>query len=441
VLHSARRQRQAACRCGSGRLLSACCLPWEEAFQRLISRLLAFVTRPRIRRQEDRAAGLFWNTERPLQPGKGRAAAESLRFLEWFLHDRPTPHGKGPLLGEFADAAAGLSTREEALLFGLLLAPVRPYEVTESAGPRGSVVKDLLSGAERAVGPYGFAVPPIRSDVLICRLVPCGRLARPGAGLLVLPAASRQELLAYARTVYQMARPARHVSLEDFLDTASHLFQHYFLLRGKSQGGRAEETLRRVPFAPGRVRFQGKELKRIRASLERDPELERQAETGEEVRYAWIDLERAVTRAMVSVRLDEIQVTADTREDLTEAEAFLETCLRGLVEFVGREAAEGMDTGEDAAARRESGAPGTAFLRTVLDRWADSPSPFLDDRTPREAARSRTGRQQVAAALLGLEREMARQKRLGRAWADVSGLREQLDLPTTAPPGPRRKRA
>lgn len=440
-MHSARRQRQAACRCGSGRLLSACCLPWEEAFQRLISRLLAFVTRPRIRRQEDRAAALFWNTERPLQPGKGRAAAESLRFLEWFLHDRPTPHGKGPLLGEFADAAAGLSTREEALLFGLLLAPVRPYEVTESAGPRGSVVKDLLSGAERAVGPYGFAVPPIRSDVLICRLVPCGRLARPGAGLLVLPAASRQELLAYVRTVYQMARPARHVSLEDFLDTASHLFQHYFLLRGKSQGGRAEETLRRVPFAPGRVTFQGKELKRIRAGLDRDPELERQAETGEEVRYAWIDLERAVTRAMVSVRLDEIQVTADTREGLTEAEAFLETCLRGLVEFVGREAAEGMDTGEDAAARRESGAPGTAFLRTVLDRWADSPSPLLDDRTPREAARSRTGRQQVAAALLGLEREMARQKRLGRAWADVSGLREQLDLPTTAPPGPRRKKA
>jgi len=441
VSHSARRQRQAACPCGSGRLLSACCLPWEEAFQRLISRLLTFVARPRIRRQEDRAAALFWNTERPLQPGKGRAAAESLRFLEWFLHDRPTPHGKGPLLGEFADAAAGLSTREEALLFGLLLAPVRPYEVTESAGPRGSVVKDLLSGAERAVGPYGFAVPPIRSDVLICRLVPCGRLARPGAGLLLLPAASREELLAYVRTVYQMARPARHVSLEDFLDTASHLFQHYFLLRGRSQGGRAEETLRCGPFASGRARFRGKESRRIRAGLDRHPELERQAETGEEVRYAWIDLERAVTRAMVSVRHDEIQVTADTREDLTEAEDFLETCLRGLVEFVGREAAEGMDTGEDAAARRESGAPGTAFLRTVLDRWADSPSPLLDDRTPREAAKSRMGRQQVAAALLGLEREMARLKRLGRAWVDVSGLREQLDLPSAAPPGPRRKRA
>jgi hypothetical protein len=441
VSRSARRQRQAACLCGSGRLLFACCLPWEEAFQRLISRLLAYAAHPLIRRQEDRAASLFWNTERPLQVGKGRAAAENLRFLEWFLHDQPTPRGSGPLLAEFADTAAGLSTREEALLFGLLLAPVRPYEVTESAGLRGSVVKDLLTGAERAVGPFGFAVPPIRSDVLICRLVPCGRLARPGAGLLVLPAASREELLAFLRTAYQMARPARHVSLEDFLDTASHLFHHYFLLRGRSQGGRAEETLRCGPFAPGRIRFRGKESRRIRAGLDRHPELERQAETGEEVRYAWIDLERAVVRAMVSVQHDEIQVTADTREDLTEAARFLETCLRGLVEFVGQEAAEGMDTGEDAAARRESGAPGTAFLRKVLDRWADSPSPLLDDRTPREAARSRTGRQQVAAVLLGLEREFVRLRRLGRAWADVSGLRQQLDLPPAASPGPRRKKA
>ena len=439
--HSARRQRQAACPCGSKRLLSACCLPWEEAFHRLISRLRAFAARPRIRRQEDRAAALFWNTDRPLQPGKGREASESLRFLEWFLHDQPTPHGKGPLLGEFADAAAGLSTLEEALLFSLLLAPVRPYEVTESSGLRGSVVKDLLTGAERAMGPFGFAVPPICSDVLICRLVACGRLARPGVGLLVLPAASREELLAYLRTTYQMARPARHVSLEDFLDTASHLFHHYFLLRGRSQGGRAEETLRCAPFAPGRARFRGKESRRIRAGLDRHPELERQADTGEEIRYAWIDLERAVTRAIVSVRHDDIQVTADTREDLTEAEDFLETCLRGLVEFVGREAAEGTDTGEDAAARRESAAPGTTFLRAVLDRWADSPSPLLDDRTPREAAKSRTGRQQVAAALLGLEREMVRQKRLGRAWADLTALRDQLDLPSVASPGPRRKRA
>ncbi|HSD50783.1 MAG TPA: hypothetical protein VLG48_05190 [Candidatus Methylomirabilis sp.] len=439
---SSRLQRHASCPCGSGRILSACCLPWEEAFQRLIARLVAFVARPRIRRQENRAAGLFWNTERPLQPGKGQAAAENLRFLEWFLHDEPTPRGRGPLLGEFADTAVGLCAREEELLFGLLLAPVRPFEVTESADPRGVlVIKDLLAGAERAMGPFGFTAPPIRSDVLICRLVSCGRLARPGAGLLVLPAASREEVLAYVRTAYRMARPARHVSLEDFLDTSTHLYHHYFLLRGKSQGGRAEETVPRASFAPGWRDYRGKDPARIRASLDRQMELERQTGSRGEVRYAWIDLERAVIRATVSIRQDEIRVTADTGEDLSGAAQFLETCLRSLVEFVGGETLESEDAGWDATPRRASVAPGTAFLARVLDRWPDSPCPLLEDRTPREAVNSRTSRRQVADILLGMEREFDRLKRLGRAWADLAALREQLDLPTAAAPGPRRKKA
>jgi hypothetical protein len=439
---SSRLQRHAFCPCGSGRILSACCLSWEEAFQRLVSRLVTFVARPRIRRQESRAASVFWNTERPLQTGKGQAAAENLRFLEWFLHDQPTARGRGPLLGEFADAAVDLTAREEEVLFGLLLAPARPYEVTESADPRGViVVKDLLAGAERAVGPFGFAVPPIRSDVLICRLVPCGRLVRPGAGLLVLPAGSRQEMLAYVRTAYRVARPARHVSLEDFLDTAVHLYHHYFLLRGKSQGGRAVETLPRASFAPGWRSYRGKDPARIRASLDRQMELEGQAGTEGEVRYSWVNLERAVTRATVSIRLDEIRVTADTREDLAGVAHFLETCLRGLVEFAGEEAAEDTDAAEDAAPRQASVAPGTAFFNRVLDRWPDSPSPLLENRTPREAVKSRTGGQQVAGILRGLERDFDRLRRLGRAWADLAALREELNLPSAAPPDSHRKRA
>jgi hypothetical protein len=442
VAPASRLQRHASCPCGSGRILSACCLPWEEAFQRLISRLLAFVARPRIRRQENRAASLFWNTERAHQPGKGQAAAENLRFLEWFLYDQPTPRGRGPLLGEFADTAAGLCAREEELLFSLLLAPVRPYEVTESADPRGVlVIKDLLAGAERAMGPFGFAALPIRSDVLICRLVPCGRLARPGPGLLILPAASREEVLAFVRTAYRVARPARHVSLEDFLDTGAHLYHHYFLHRGKSQGGRAEETVPRAPFAPGWRSYRGKDPARIRASLDRQMELERQAGARGEVRYVWIDLEHAVARAIIAIRPDEIRVTADTGEDLRGAAQFLETCLRSLVEYVGEEIAEAEEAGGDATPRGASGPPGAGFFARFLGRWPDLPCPLLQDRTPREAVKSRTGRQQVADILLGLEREFDRLRRLGRAWVDLTALREELGLPSAASPGPRRKKA
>jgi hypothetical protein len=350
-----------------------------------------------------------------------------LRFLEWFLQDYSPRRGGGTLLGAFAEAAVGLSPQEEHLLLASLLVPVRPYEVTDTSGG-WVIVTDLLTGGQQAVGPFGLPGPWIRSDLLICRLLPVGRLIRPGGSLLLLPAACREELLAYLRVTYQVARPARHLSLEDFLDGSPHLYHHFFLLRGRTLGGRAEETLRRAAFSPGRLTYRGEETSRVRAALDRQLELERDEVTGGEVRYAWIDRDRALTRASVLVRPLEVQVSADTQEDLAAAKDFLDTCLRGLIQPTGEQADEAAAFLRNEATPRRPGVPGTAFLMRILDGWADTPSPLLDDRTPRDAVKSRTGRQQVATLLLDVERDMARQKRLGRAWANVTPLREELHL-------------
>lgn len=439
---SLRVQRHAPCPCGSRRKLAACCLPWEEAFHRLMARLVTFAATPPVSRQAEDAAAIFWNTERPIQPGKGQAAAGSLRFLEWFLQDYLPRRARAPLLGEFADGAAGLSLQEEDLLFGLLRSPVRAYEVTEVLGHRGVTLKDLVGGGENLVGPLGPGDPPIRSDVLVCRLLPLGRLTRPGAGLLLLPAECRGEMLAYLRTAYQLARPARHISLEDFLDSSAYLYHHFFLLRGRSLGGRARETLRRATFALGQVTYRATDARRIQAGLDRQQELERGEGAGTEIRYVWIDPERAIGRATLLVRAGEVTVTADTSEDLADARRFLETCLRGLIHpLVERRTESTPDaprTPPRELARTGPRPGGAAFFARILDRWPDTPSPLLNDRTPRQACGSRAGRQQVAALLLSLERDFARQKRLGRAWADVTPLREQLDLLPVVSSGPTR---
>jgi len=429
-----RPQRQAVCPCHSGRRLVDCCLPWEEALQRLLSRLLVFAEMPGVRRHEADAAAIFWNTQRPLQPGKDQSAVKSLRFLEFLLHDHAVGRGSGSLLNEFADAAGGLPPQEESLLLASLLAPVRAHEVMEMLGARSILLKDLLTGAERRVGPLGLADPPIRSDIVVCRLLPLGRLTRPGASYLVLPAAGREEMLVYLRTAYRLARPARHVSLEDFLDGAAHLYHHFFLLRGRDLGGRARETLRLVPFAPRRLTYRGTDLARVRAVLERQTNLERDAGTGEEACYAWVDPERAIVRATFLPRSGEVEVRADAPQDLADAAAFLETCLRGLIQPLGGHPAGAHAADGGTASRSPSGPPGTAFLSRVLDRWPDTASPLLNDRTPREACRSRGGRERVAAILLNLERDLARLKRLGRPSIDLAAVREQLHL-TPSPPG------
>lgn len=405
-------------------------MPWEEALRRLASRLLAFAQSSPARRKEARARALFWNAEEAPSPARLDAAGH-LRFLEWFLHDYVSPRDESPVLGAFADQAPGLSSMEEQLLLTMLLTPVRAFEVVEVREPRGVAVKDLLAGGECVMGPLGLPLHLIHSDIAVCRLLSVGRLKRPGIGLLRLPARGRAEMLAYLRTVYRLSRVGRHISLEDFLDQSPHLYHHFNLLRGEDLGAEAQGTIRVTPFAPGWARLRGADAGRIRAVLERQPALEWLDDGEAGMRYAWVDLQSGVARAELALNVNEILVRADTREDLAQACALLLTSLRGLVEPAGAGDLEAsVGGGEESAPARPWGA---SFLTRMLGRWAETPSPLLRNRAPRELCKSPARRQEVAALLVGLERDLARQKRLGRAWVDTTPLREQLGIPVAPP--------
>jgi len=423
--------RQSPCPCGGRRPLAACCLPWEEAFQRLTTRLTAFAETPAVRRLEAPAAEVFWSPEGAASGRTDRTAARHPAFAEWLLLDYIAPRRKGPLLGEYADRAEGLGTQENQLLFSLLLTPVRAYEVTESPTLRGVRVKDLLTGSEHLMGPLGFPDGVIRSDICVGRLVPLGRLGRPGISLLRLPPGSQAEMLAYLRATYRMARPGRHLSLEDYLDGAAHLYHQFFLDRGRDLGGRVHRTCRWAAFAAGRAVYRSQESARIRAALDRQPELERTGEDEAGVRYVWIDPRLGVTRATLRLDSEGIQASAETREDLDTIKEFLETSLRGLIQPGGAPQDPAAAPPSDATETKQDPA-GTAFLRRVMARWPDIVLPALGDQSPREACESPAGREAVAHLLVGLERDMARQKRIGRAWGEVEPLWEALALPPTA---------
>ncbi|MBI4537006.1 MAG: hypothetical protein HY712_03490 [candidate division NC10 bacterium] len=422
--------RQGDCPCGSGAGRAACCLPWEEAYQRLLARLLAFAEAPEIRRAAEAAAGLFWGTE---EPGaiRRRTGAE-LCFLEWFLQDY-TPEGRsGTYLAAFADRVGELPWLEAQLLLGLLLAPMRVYEVAESPSERGLPLKDLLTGEERVLGPFGIGRQSIRSDLLVCRAVPFSRVARAGMGILRLPAGSREELSAYVRMAYRVSRSPRHVSLEDFLDGNPHLYHHFFLAQGGGTGAEAWQTVRGLRYAPGRLVYRVEDAARLRAALRRQsailPEAPRERGEG----YRWTDPQWGIVRARLVLAASEMTVWTETREDLAAAAEFVGRILQGLVRAVACE------PGTVAPPPTWPGAPGAerggrSFLRRALAAWPDVPLPALGERSPRQAAPLPALRRSVASLLGGLERDLARQKRLGRAWVDVSDLWGSLGIVELAP--------
>lgn len=429
-----RAQRHAACACGRGHPFAACCAVWEEAFQRLAARLVAFAHLPAVRQRVGEAETVFDPA------GVHRDPAQRLRdhrFLEWFLHDFEPEAGRGTLLGEFADRIEPLPWHEAQLLLGLLLAPLRGYQVADALGLRGLLLRDLASGAEGPAGPLGVPDTAIRSDLLVGRLIGLGAGRRPGLTLLRLPATAREELMAYLRAAYRMARPGRHVSFEDFLDGGAHLYQHFFESRGRALAGEAIGTVRPEAHAPGRARYAVRDEARVRAVLARQPEVEAQANEADA--FTWLDLASGTARARLGLAGQRLEIAADTREALRDVRRFVENALRGLIELPPElePGPPGPSLGEPAGRVR-----GMAFLRRVLAQWPDTPAAALQGRTPRAALGTRAGRQEIANLLLALERDLARQKRLGRAWADVTPLREALGLgdepPPAAPRGARR---
>jgi len=393
-----------------------------------MARLAAFAATDAVRRLRPRAVSVFWNEEAPEAVGRRKSAGSDACFAEWMLQDYVAPKRTGPLLGEFADTATDIGAAEEQVLLAMLLTPLRAFEVTEAPGPRGAPVKDLLGGAEDVLGPLGVPEGLIRSDICVGRLVPVGRLRRPGVGLLRFPPGSQGELLAYLRAAYGLSRPGRHVSLEDYVDGATHLYHHFFLERGRDLGARTHRTCRWSPLAPGRVIYRGPEAARIRAALARQAALELIEGVEARVRYVWVDRTLGVAVGAVVWQGDHLEAGAETEEDLARLTEFLEACLRGLVQRVPGDAMPAGGQVSQAAPRAESGPAGTAFIQRMLERWADAPSAALSGQTPRETCGSESGRDEVTRVLLGLERDMARQKRLGRAWRDVGPLWEQLHL-------------
>ncbi len=425
---SGRQNRRGPCPCERGAPLAACCLPWEEAFQRLTARLVGYAEGPELSSHHARAAAVFWNMEPPRRPPAHGGFGGRLHFLEWLLHGYQPSRQGGPPLARFADAAAGLTPHEEDLLLALLLAPMRLYEVTEPRGWRGLLLRDVQAGTEHSIGPLTLRTPPIRGDLLIARLLSAGRLGRPGLSVLLLPGGAREELLAYLRTAFRLTQTGRHVSLEDFLDRSTYLYHHFHLLRGRALGGRVVETVRPFAYAPAATHYRGTDAARIRAVLDRQSDLEPAPGHPGEHTYAWIERGTGCVRASLHLSRPTLLIRADTAEDAAEIRRLVEDWLRGLLE---ESAEEHRAVAADARAeseRAERGPAGSRFVRRVLARWAGTPHPALGDRAPLEVCGSRRGRQQAEALLALLERDLARSKRQGGVWAETGAVREALGL-------------
>jgi len=406
--------RSAPCACGSRRAFRACCERWNTGLQRVLSRVAAFVEQPELRDIRSAAATTYPYTE------------ESPAFWEWFLCDYAPPRRAGSVLASYADAEGDASVEEQAALRAVLFTPARPYQAIEAARSSGLVLKDVLSGSEATLGLPFVPAGTIPSDVVVSRAVPIGRFRRPLICWLVFPPSVQTDLVAYLRGAYRLLQTGRHVAIDDFADMHGDLYHAFLAQPGRE--ARVLATARLEPWAPAQVQYACSSVRRASAALDREPALERQLEDADaDRRYVWWGGPAGST-GTVALRADVISASANTRRDLVQIRQLLETGLKGLITFI----AEGPAPPDVPSASDGQRPAGRAFLDRMLANWPDLELPALDGHSPRAACATTRGQHAVVRLLVDLERDLAHQKRIGRAWVDPSGLWETLGL--TRPP-------
>ncbi len=444
--------------------LAANVLYWErgrlrQALPLVVSRCMAFSAMTRFDDDLIAAVREFYGLELDVATAEAEILEdedERVRFFPWFLWDWRADSGL-PTVAERFLAEADHDRYEARLLEALCGSYVGFFEALEDAGPRGVVLRDMLTGEDIHVADEGLAGDLFARNVLQARLL---RVPTDSGSTTVLVDAVYACLPSQARAA--IAVELATMTGDDETKKSG---------RDRGHGGELIDRVDRIKsFTPELLHF-GDQLME---NLARPPEahngegdalilcitsipaaaLGGELDTGPiarserfvrlhvEGRQLYVFMVGAETRGWLEVRGSGLILGANSSSRLDALEA-------ALGEVIERPIARRMRVMEDfhtavqrwaeegggsrwLRADREVREATVAWLHTWARHWLDMPSAALADKTPREAVRDSAGRARVEAMLERFE-ELTRghlATGLGAEAPRLETLRAQLGLST-----------
>jgi hypothetical protein len=448
--------RNDPCSCGSGKKYKKCCLltagvpsgAYTDA-ERVSAQLALGRFGWRHEFDGDRAIAelRFWGSALDIVSEDERAEVEDQGvafFQDWFTTDFRLANGQ-TLVDLFLERqGAGLRSGERRYLERLRLTHLRPYEVLAVRLDEGFDLLDLWASKRVPVHERLATRQVVQWNVLVARVMlgPKGVPVIDGLPYLY-PAGAKDALMKELRSVHRTFRRRVRGDDVDFFKRCGSLFFLWWI----------EHVI-----APSRVEVrtaEGDEIVfahavfdiRDRAALDRalagHPDLHRQDDGS----YAWHEPgdNEEFRRGLGAFVLDTKRVVLETtsKPRVERGRAFLESLAGEAVRYRATrfEGVEAAMERRPARARRETDEIPPEVQAEVIGAyydehyrtWVDTPLPALGGRTPRAAARSKTGRPRVIALLKDMESLSARQRLEGHRAYDFGWMWGELGL---ARPGP-----
>lgn len=315
-----------------------------------------------------------------------------------------------------------------------------PYQVTD-VKLDGLRLLDLWAGEQVWVEERRATHQLVRWDLVAVRLI------RGAAGGLVIegmpylyPVGSKEVLLRNLRRSHrEFKRSAPLATLADFFGRVTPLFHHFWLETVSFRPLPKLVTAEGDSLIFARAIFDVRDREALLAALDNHPDLHREDDDDS---YAWFEDTPEFKRGLgrFAIEKDRLVLETQSKERVERGRAFVESLAGNAIRFRLVEYED-----PERAMKRVARSPGRAseadqvppevsaqvvgeFYEQHYRRWLDEPVPALGNRTPREAARLKTGRPKLVALLQEFENMAARQRLEGRPAYDFGWMWGELGL-------------
>jgi|GEM_PF-967337 len=480
--------RNAPCPCGSGRKYKKCCLPKESPAPsarqvsgpdgRLRERLVEYVTRSLPQADVDRALqeffeGRFDPAHRRLEMDETEGEADFGAYLEWLIHDFRLATGQTPIARFLAERGHSLPAQERAILEEWQDAVVGLHEVIDLEPGKSLTLRDVFTGETFQVREVRGSLSAARWDLLSNRVIRVQGERQLSGSVTAFHAPDREELVQHVSEGYDAYRRQHpDASWRDFFRAEPLIFRRYAERMVRDYRPPALHTEEGHPVMLGQLRYEIRDLSRLRAALSTAADFEETTERDDPAgtrHFAWLRTGPAkrwvkegprpehgvmlTTQRMVDPRTPGVTslATLTVERDRLTVEAFSAERLawvKGrLAELAGDALSLRADVVEDAwrnigATTRSdrswkesaeiSPEVAASFLGPTLHRhynsWLDDAIPALEGNTPRSAAKDPRLRAKLIQLLREHENQQDRARQRGDLWYDIGWLWQELGI-------------
>ncbi|MGB7293845.1 MAG: hypothetical protein WBD99_16885 [Thermodesulfobacteriota bacterium] len=415
---------------------------FEQAERDLRLKLIDFTHRPQIQAQIGEAFYIWKNDPELIQQYYKEEEISDItftKFFDWFIYDfKLIDIGTSVIELFYEQEADSLSNFEKSILRDWLNSTFSYFDVEGVATNEGCNIRDIFTDELIFVTDNSASKQVKISDIIGARLITTDKNTFFSGVLSVYPQTFKSIILDFYNREFKEFKKTfgKKSSHHDFLKNWGFLIGNYLehiLEHSRFLTPDGDELV----FA--RADYSFVDLNLVVSQIREIKAIQEVSGGSDELRvFVLSDAEKKNIDTIIEVEVGKLSIQAHSTDSFNRAKAVIEKRLKGLISHRGDSTKhpDSLINHKSLVIAKQKKPPfgvrNKKEMERILDEyyddWIDEPIDALNGKSPREALKTKYGRNKLISILSELERLYQHAKKMGEPYYDIKKLRNKLKL-------------